>query len=570
VKKHHLVLAFTFLALLGIVMAACGGEAPTIPGGQQATYNYTPPGQQGGTILMSDWQFPASTNPWFNTSVVGYEVGNALYGYPYVVSSDGKLLPDQLTEIPTQANGDVSADGLTVTMRLNPNLKWSDGQPLTSADYLYWIKVLLDPATGAASTTGFDPGTLASYTAPDPHTVVLHYKAPFAPYLFYLPNAAPLHAWGKIPDKNLMNTPAVNLAPTVTSGPFMVQNYASGQSFTLVPNKFYTSTSLHPSALHRLVFKGYETKDALIAGYNAGETDHAEDFTLGDLQKLSGLPGLRVTPAIEYEHLDPNLTNPVLRNVYVRRAIEQAIDRCGLIQGLLHQPCNTLAVNQLEPPPHPDADPTIQMYPFNLQAARADMQAAGWDCSTHPCTKGGQPFPALNLVTTSGNQLRTDTAQLIQQDLAALGIPVNLDGQSYPAGVLFADRASNGILATGKYDLALFAYSEGMDSDSNLYPSFHSSQIPTAANPAGANYSRVADPKVDHLLQQGRVTMNTTKRSNIYKQLQKYIIGQVYTIPLYMRPNITLTDNRVSNYFPNPTAAGNEWNVGEWWQKAAS
>ncbi len=568
-KKGRIAFASTFLMLLAAFVAACGGGGTTPPAQNNLTYKYQTPTSQGGTILYSDWQFPESTNPWFNTSVVGVEVGQALWAGPWVPTSDGVFLPDQLTEIPTQANGGVSADGLTVTMKLNPDLKWSDGQPITSEDFIYWWKTLLDPATGAASTTGYDAETVADMTAPDAHTVVIKYVKPFAAYLFFLPQAAPKHAWGSIPNKDLINTQDVNLTPKVTSGPYVVQDYASGQSFTMVKNPNYKSTSLHAPVLEKLVFKGYQSKDALIAGFTAAETDHAEDFTNADLEKLNGLPGLRVDPAIAYEHLDPNLSNPVLQDLNVRKAIAQAIDRCTLIQGLLHQPCDKLLVNQIEPCPHPDCDNSIKGYDYNLDAAKASMQASGWDLSGTVAKKDGKDFPTLNLVTTSGNPLRLDTCQLIKDALAKIGIPVNIDGQQYPAGTLFGDYASGGILAQGKYDLALFAYVLGLDSDGNLYGSLHSSQIPTDQDPAGGNYSRVNDPKIDDLLEEGRVTLDTAKRSSIYKQLQKIVVEQAYTVPLYQRANITLTDSKVGNYFPNPTSSGNMWNIGEWFNKQA-
>jgi peptide/nickel transport system substrate-binding protein len=567
-KKGRLALAPTLLMLLALVAAGCGGSSSNNNTNGIGAYQYQQPTNKGGTLLYSDWEFPTSTNPLFNTSVAGVELSSALWGVPFAVTPGGKLLPDELTEIPSQANGDVSKDGLTVTMKLNPNLKWSDGAPLTASDFKYWWKVNQDPATGAASTTGFDQ--ITSIDTPDPHTVVLHYKQLFAPFLYYLPTAAPEHVWSSIPNADLMTTEAVNLAPKVTSGPYMVQDYASGQSFTMVPNKYFTSTSLHPTVLDKLVFKGYQSKDSLIAGYQAGETDHAEDFTLGDLQKLNNLPGLHITSGASYEHLDFNLSKPYLQNFNVRKAMYQAIDRCQMIQSLLSQPCNRLIVNNLEPG-LPDANTSIQGFPYDLNAAKQDMKAAGWDCSkapATPCTKGGEPFPTLQLVTTSGNALRQNTVQVIKNDLSKLGIPVNLDGNLYPAGTLFGDYASGGILATGKYDLAEYAYVLGLDSDGNLYYSYHSSQIPSGNDPAGQNFQHLSDTKLDQMLQQGRSTIDQQQRSTIYKNVQAYMVQQqAYQVPLYTRPNITLTDGSVGNYFPNPVSVGNQWNIGDWYRK---
>src|SRR5215472_16366939 len=124
-KKGRIVIGFTLLLLLSVVVAACDNSSNKNE--TPLTYQYQAPTTKGGTVLMSDWEFPDSTNPLFNTSVVGTEISNALWGSPFVNSPDGKLLPDQLAEIPSLANGDVSPDGLTVTMKLNHKLKWSDG-----------------------------------------------------------------------------------------------------------------------------------------------------------------------------------------------------------------------------------------------------------------------------------------------------------------------------------------------------------------------------------------------------------------------------------------------------------
>jgi peptide/nickel transport system substrate-binding protein len=561
-KKGRVGVGATLLLIFSMLVTACDNSSNKDT--NQITYHYQTPNNTGGTLLMADWQFPDSTNPLFNTSVVGTQLSNALWGSPFVNTPDGKLLPDELTEIPSVANGDVSADGLTVTMKLNKKLKWSDGQPIIADDFVYWWKINQDPATAAASTSGYDQ--IASATAKDAHTVVLKYKEPFAPFLYYLPLAAPSHAWKTIPDAKLQTTQSVNLSPTVTSGPYIVKDYASGQSFTLVPNKYYTSTSLHATKLSKLVFKGYQSKDALIAGYQAGETDHAEDFTLGDLQKLNGLPGLQVSPGAGYEHLDFNMSRPIFQNINVRKAIWQAIDRCALIQHLLHQQCQQLLVNTVEPG-LPDSNNDIKTLPYDLKAAKADLKAAGWNCTKTPCTKGGKPFPTLNLVTTTGNALRINTVQLIQQNLEKLGIPVNIDGQTYPAGLFFGDFASSGTLAAGNYDLAVYSYVLTLDSDANLYTSYHSSQIPSAKDLSGTNYQRLNDKKLDSMLEQGRSTLDQQQRSTIYKDAQAYMIQQVYQVPLYERANITLTDGQVGNYFPNPTSIGNQWNIGEWWRK---
>jgi ABC-type transport system substrate-binding protein len=234
----------------------------------------------------------------------------------------------------------------------------------------------------------------------------------------------------------------------------------------------------------------------------------------------------------------------------------------------LLEKCSDGLTDSLAPSPSPFYDPTIKGYAFSLSAAKADMQAAGWDCSSNPCKKNGQPFPTLNLVTTANNQVRLNSVQVIKADLAALGIPVNLDGQQYSNGALFADYASGGILATGKYDLAEAAYSYPLDGYAALNY-FQSTQIPSDQNPAGGDVERINDPHIDALINQALATVDPGKNAALYKQLLHYVSDQMYELPLYARPNINLVDAKVGNFFANPTAQGDQWNIGDWYVKSA-
>lgn len=548
---------------LGPFGAGAAASATPVPG-----YVYAQPSHTGGTITFSTLGFPDSTNPWFLDTSNGVGLTDALWGSPYVVSPSATYLPDELAEIPSLANGEISPDGLTITMRLRPDLKWSDGQPLTADDFVYWLDVLLDSATGA-NTFGYDK--IVSYQALDAHTLALHYKQPFAFSLVYLPYAAPRHAWGSIPHQDLSKDdadtgiylhPEVALYPKVTSGPFMLKSYVDGQNMTLVPNPFYHSTTLHRSVLDRLIYRAYPDVDSLIAAFGAGQTAYAEGFLHDDLVKVGGVRGLHVAPNLTYTLLDFNLSQPALQDDQVRRAIEEAIDRCGIIQTVFQQPCENMRVDTILPAPSPDYDPTIKTYGYDLAQARQDMQIAGWDCpSGGICTRGDQPFPTLNLVTTIGFMVRHQATELIEQNLANLGIPVKLN--YYPGEVLFNDYNSGGILATGQYDLALFTNLFGLDDDHNLSV-FDSRQIPSASNPNGGNWERLNDPLIDHDLDQGRKTLDTAARTHIYKALQQVLVQKVYVVPLFLFPNLALINPAIGNYQDNPFLGGNLWNVGDW------
>src|SRR5271157_3965358 len=94
-----------------------------------------------------------------------------------LVTWDAKnnLVAQLATEVPSAANGDVSADGLTVTFKLKPNLKWSDGQPLTSKDVLFTWQQQVDPKNAPISRSGYT--SITSIDTPNDTTAVLHFSA---------------------------------------------------------------------------------------------------------------------------------------------------------------------------------------------------------------------------------------------------------------------------------------------------------------------------------------------------------------------------------------------------------
>ncbi len=574
------------VALLVLLVVSSSGLAYWLklgPFGKGATgdrtpvpaYAYAQPTHTGGTITISD-AYIQCANTWCNFPGGGFQLSQVLWGGLYTISPTGAFLPDELMEIPSPDNGDVSPDGLTVTLRLRPDLTWSDGQPVTADDFSYWLDNLLDPGTGMSGLTGsnslsYGYDMIASYQALDAHTLVLHYKQLFVSYLFYLPHAAPRHAWGSIPPQELIKRDEVMLYPRVTNGPFKIESYKRGQSITTVPNPSYTSTTLHHSVLDKLIFRVYPDEggaisgDALIASFESGETDFADDesLLLQAFSKIAALPDTRVSRAMNLAHLEFNLSNTLLQDIQVRKAIEEAIDRCAMIQAIFQVQCAALQVDTILPAPSPAYDPTIKTYGYDLAQARKDMQIAGWNCSSSEvCTRGGQPFPPLILATFDAPMYQK-AAQIVEQDLAALGIPVTINIS--PSGlVYFANYHEGGILAQGRYDLALFSLIFSLDPDGDLYSSFHSSQIPSVSLPDGFNFERVNDQNIDIPLEEGRMTLDMSRRTQLYQDIQRVLVQDVYVIPLYLRPNLALVNPNIGNYQANPTDSGNLWNVSDW------
>ena len=559
-----------FLLLAGL--AACD-NAPALPAQQHVVspllgpYAVTPPPSQtrGGSLALADRQFPDAVNPLFSGSPVDFELQAALWAAPVVFDNHFHAQPDQLTEVPLPENGDVRDNGRTIVMRLRHDLRWSDGQPILSRDFQYWWQLDQNPATGALNVGGYDQ--IAAIDTPDDFTVILHMKQPYGPYLSFLPYAAPLHAWGHLRPIDLQNTTPVVLAPAVTDGPYKLAAFVNGQGYTLAPNANYRSTTFRGPFLSQLTFRAYSNIATLRAAIQAGQVDVSEgymEYELPGLTPLSGQAHLLETPAASYEHLDFNLANPTFQDVNTRRAIQMAIDKCAIAREVLHMPDCARAADQVEPLPSLYNDPTIAPGAYDPTAARKLLAQAGWLPNAQDVrVKQGQPF-VIRLVTTTDNPIRAAAAALIQRDLQAVGIQVQT--HYYPLSLFFAVYSRGGVLATGAFDLAMFGYQNSPEPDDE-YGVFHSSQIPTPAQPDLGNYGRVQDPTIDQNLTLGRYTVPFAQRVQAYHHFLEQLASQVYLIPLYTGVNIITISDRAQDVLPNPDVLKNNWNIADWWAR---
>ncbi len=120
----------------------------------QSLPRYTPTkAGGGGPLKILLWQAPTLLNPHFAIGTKDQEASRVFYEPLAGWDTDGNLVPILAAEIPSRENGGVSADGLTVTWKLKPGVKWHDGKPFTADDCLFTWQYAGDPAT-AATTIG--------------------------------------------------------------------------------------------------------------------------------------------------------------------------------------------------------------------------------------------------------------------------------------------------------------------------------------------------------------------------------------------------------------------------------
>src|SRR5258706_8203061 len=191
-----------------------------------------------------------------------------------------------------------------------------------------------------------------------------------------------------------------------------------------------------------------------------------------------------------------------------------AIDKNTINSSLVRnigKPMNGPFVSALSP----YYDTSILAWQRDVAKANTMLEGDGWiRGSDGPRSKNGVKL-AWAISTTSGNGERAAEEEQLISNWKAIGATVTV--KNGPAGQFFNDYKGGGILATGNYDMGLYANNWAADPDS-WCTTVESSQIPTDANPAGQNWARATDPRLDTLSRQGAQELAINKRVPIYKQ----------------------------------------------------
>ena len=604
------------LATSVIVFAACGTGAtnPPTASGPAATQppaatptpeivrlddsKYAPvDGKTGGTVIFSDWQEALNFNPFYTTGVTEVNVGSAVFASLVVGTNDYKFLPDLATEIPTVTNGGVvvpgvNGDAMTVTWKLKPDEKWSDGQPLTCADFEYTRGWVMDPGNTALSggTVGYED--MSKIECPDPATIVEHFKKIFEGYIL-LATPLPQHYLKDIPIADQVKNvgfKAADMPKVPTSGAFKFESVTTGQELRLIRNDNYKGfKSGKPAYLDRLIFKWYGSSDAMIAGYVAGETDVITNMLVSDLPTLtadgvqdqvSNIPSLtyetlslnwadgsKVDPVSGFGHCSPN---PVVQDrgkgcpvsdPQFRQALSFAVNKDEINTRLLGGGV-TIANTNIAPDayfyvPQPAAK-------FDPEKAKSILDAAGWAVGSDGIRSKNGLRAKIELCSTT-KQVRIDTLKLLAEEFKAVGIEAIPNNQVStlvfaPFSTATKDTACN--IYHGNYDVAEFASSVSVDPIA-YYSGYHSSQF----EPKGANQASVSNPDIDKALDDVKNTVDLAKVKAAMAVFQQVYVSATLEIPLYYRPEIEVVNPKLGNFTANPTSAGPTWNVVDWYLK---
>jgi peptide/nickel transport system substrate-binding protein len=542
--------AFTLMIVLGLVLSACGagGNAPAAePASGTAG---------GGTVTLIIPEEPTTLNYFAADAAIVRQVAEAtsMTGLA-TINQNGDFVPVLAEELPTLENGGLSDDYLTVTWKLKPGLKWSDGEALTSDDIKFTIEVLANPESGAlVGTTGFD--LITNVETPDDQTAILTYSSPYPGYLDqFAYGLFPRHATGAPQE---MSDWEWNQNP-VGAGPFVLSDWSSGQSITLTRNPNYYEAG--KPYLESLVFAIVPEPTAQTAMMLNGEAQFhlwPGEFKVDYDELLKGKATQHLIPGIWNMAIDFNLSapfdgdpseaspHPILGDIRVRQAIASAIDyetlQQDVLQGSVGDSTNPFAYGwyQCDLP---------RAFPFDVDRANQLLDEAGWVMGDD-----GVRVAQGALHAEDGTRLSLElqgytafdplqlTEEFIVENLRAVGIEARI--QNYDFSIIFGTYEDNSPRMTGDYDMLIFDRGFTTEPQGYVAEAFTSTNIPSAENPTGGNYFRWVNTDVDAALDVAGSNFDLQTRKDAYCTVGQAVIDDLPQVYLYLfQDNYGVADN---------------------------
>jgi peptide/nickel transport system substrate-binding protein len=452
----------------------------------------------------------------------------------------GESIPELITEIPTKANHGVSPDGLTITWHLRHGVKWSDGAPFDASDVVYTYHVAMDPSNNLASRDVWE--RLRSVDAPNPYTVVFHFKAPYA--LFITDYFSTLSQSCILPKHVLGPGTAINNAPynslPVGIGPFRYTAYHRGDDVEMEANPYYWRGK---PKLQKVIYKIVPDENTLFTQLQTGELD-LWDLINGVLaQRVKTLPGKSYQTRLSnyMSSIFFNTQHPVVADPAVRRALAYATDRAVVLDKVvLH---NGVLTESVVPKTSVDAL-ELPVTPFDLGRAAKMLDAAGW--KSGPGGTRAKNGTALNIdiAIPSGYSPSATLANILHDDWGKVGVNVVI--HTYAPAQFFAIYAAGGIIQTGKFDAGLFSQGLG-PVYANVNGEYDCASIP----PNGQNSTRYCNRKVDALDDRYIHSFDPAVRHATAAEMQRQIHADMPNIVLYERTFLSSYDSRLTGYHPN-------------------
>lgn len=550
----------TILALIALaasVLAACAsanqgddGTAPTTPGvtdtqGQTEGAPATASGQEsdaasvegepeyGGILIQPLIGEPTTLNPAITTGTP--ELYTACKIFQGLTRLDKDFQP-----VPGLAQSwEVNDDSTEFIFHLHEGVSWHDGEPFTSEDVAWSLSEVSDQY-GPRVEAPFD--NIEEIETPDDYTVIIRLSEPYGPFLTLLTCAdsaiLPRHIYGD--GQDILSHPR-NTTDLVGTGPFRFVSWTTGSHITLERNENYWKEGL--PYLDEIILQFMPDAATRANALEAGEIDMSGQLGLdyNSFLRLRELPGFE-------SHLDANTPADVLfffntrREPFddpaVRRAIAKAIDREAINERAffgLGTPGKSAITSKLIY--HNEDVDYMAMYPFDPEAAAAELEAAGVTADANG--RRGE----MSLALEAGREGLQPAADIIRANFAEVGIDLTVE-------TLERTSLLEKVFTQHDFDLFMTGYTTLGEVALGVQRVYHCDAVGTVPY---QNVSGYCNEEVDRLLDEGRSTVDPAERMGPYHEFQEIIAEELPTLVILEQAAIGINREEVHNVFKGGT-----------------
>ncbi|MGC9505624.1 peptide ABC transporter substrate-binding protein [Baaleninema sp.] len=549
------------------LLSGCTGNAPVVENNPQV-------------LRMLSWQAPTILNPHLSTGFKDWEASRVTLEPLATYDAEGQMVPLLAAEVPTLDNGGVAADGMSVTWQLKPDVKWSDGTPLTAEDVVFTYNYVSNPEVGATNLGVYQ--TIESVEALDETTVRVNFKRPNPAWSLPFVGASgvilPKHIFEDYSGANAREAPA-NLMP-VGTGPYRVVEFKPGDVVVYEPNPYYREAER--LSFQRIELKGGgDATSAARAVLQTGDADFADNLQVEPqvLERLeTGGTGRSIASfgplgeRIEFNYTDPDRTDdnghrstlafphPFFTDETVRKAFDLAIDRDAIATQLYGKAGQPIANFLLAPPQY--VSPNTR-YEFNLEKAAELLDEAGWTDSNNNGIRDKNGVEMEVVFQTSTTPVRQKTQEIIKQGLSAIDVGVEL--KSVDSSIFFSGDPSNpDTLGRFVADLQMFTTGNSHPDPAIYMKTYTCDEIATPENNwSGQNFARYCNPEYDKLWNQAQTELDPEKRQSLFVQMNDLLVRDSAVIPIVRRADVVGVGLQLEGVKPTPWDR-NTWNIAEW------
>ena len=575
----------SLLSLFAVLLVGCG-QPPASNTNTSTDSKFAPkvPGTRGGTLSYRITAPPTTFNSLVATNEPSILIAfYMMAGRPIEFEHATQKYRAALAE-----SWKVADDRQTVDLKLREGIKFSDGHPITTEDVVFSLDAIYDPKSEAVAWVDSMTmnGKPIATKIIDERNMQLIFPEPVAAVETYIDNIGvlPKHVLsadkeaGKLKGSFSVTTPPEQI---VTSGPFTVESAVAGERIVLKRNPHYwrkDEKGTQMPYLDQLVFEVVPDANQALTKLNQNSLDIIDRIRAADYASLLNSTGpakaYDLGPGLGVDHIIFNfsktnkegkpVSDPIKQAWFsdkrFRRAVSAAVDRTTIATSTLQGLASPLygfvtSANKQW------IDPKLPKTPYDLKQAEALLTEAGF------VKKGSADAPELfdakgnrvefSLLVPAENEPRKLMAAVVQEDLAKLGIKMNV----VP---LESNKVAAASGATYDYEAMLFGLTP-----SGVEPTTYANFVLSGSDihqwqPSQKTPATEWEARIDKLFAEQAREADSQKRAALFNEIQQIMADETPVVPIVARHIVTAANNRVGNYAPSSIFPYSIWNAEEW------